>query len=551
MAEHAAEAGPLRRVRAYGWRGARADLRAGAAVGAVLVPMAMTYAMIAGVPPVHGLYASLVPLLVYPVLASSRHLAVGPAAIDMMVLAGGLVGMAAVGSPEYVALAALTSLCVGGLHLAVGVARLDALVRLLSRPVVVGFMAAAPLVIAASQLGPLVGLEVSRHPLVALLDLARDAGHAHALTSGVGMAAVALLVGLRRWPRVPGPLVVVVIGAASSWAFGLEALGVAVVGPVPPGLPRLALPVPGPDLWAAARAVAPTALALALVQLVGVTTFSRAFSDRFDTPGRPMRDVLAVGAANLAGGLFGAVPVSASLSRSAVNVEAGAASAASNAVAAGVVGLALVALTPAFAPIPRAVLAAVIVVSALGLVERRAIPDLVRVHRRDGAVAVATAVVTLVVGIQEGLLVGVAVSVLALLQAAGQAEVAVLGREPGTQAYRDVARTPDAQEVDGVVLLRPRSALSFANAHAFADQVQREAAGARAVVLDVRDVADLDATAAVALERLSSSLEDEGVRVYLVSPSPTGALEQGGPGDARWLPSVREAVDRARSSGPS
>ena len=547
MAGHDARSSALGHLRAYGWGGAGADLRAGAAVGAVLVPMGMTYAVLAGVPPVHGLYASLVPLLVYPIFAASRHLSVGPAAVDMVVVAGGLGALAASGSDEYVALAALTALFVGGLHLAVGAARLDGLVRLLSRPVVVGFMTAAPVVIAASQLGALVGLDLPRDPLGASATLVRWIGEAHSATVLAGAMAVALLVGLRRWRRVPGPLVVVVAGAAVSWVAGLEAAGVAVIGPVPPGLPRPALPVPGPELWAAARAVAPTALALALVQLLGVVSLSQAFADRFGTPARPMRDVLAVGAANVAGGLFGAVPVAASFSRSAVNVEAGAASAASNAVAASVVALALVALTPAFAPIPQAVLAAVIVVAALGLIEPRAIPDLLRAHRRDGVVAVVTAAVTLLVGIQEGLLVGVAVSVLGLLREAGRADVAVLTREPGTRAYRDAARTPGAEGVDELVLLRPRSALSFANAERFAARVQEEVrqADARAVVLDLRDVADLDATAAAVLDRTAARLESGAVRVYLVSATPTGPLERGGAGRHRWVPSVREAVDRA------
>ena len=531
-----------RRVRAYGWAGARADLRAGAVVGAVLVPMGMTYAVLAGVPPVYGLYASLVPLVAYAALGASRHLAVGPAAVDMVVVAGGVGAVAAEGSAEYASLVSLVALLVGAVHVIIGAARLDALARLLSRPVVAGFMTGAPVVIAASQVGALLGLDLARDPVGALVGVAQRAGEAHGPTVAVGAAALAVVAGLGRWRRLPAPLAAVAAGAAASWVFGLEAAGVATVGPVPSGLPRLALPSLGPNPWASVAAVGPTVLALALVQLLGVTSVGRGLADRAGEAARPMRDVLAVGAANVASGAFGAIPVSVSFSRSAVNVGAGARSSASNAVAAVVVALALGVLTPAFALVPSAVLAAVIVVSALRLVDVRGLVEMAGAHPWDGAVAAATASVTVALGVQEGLAVGVGVSVLGLLWRASRADVVVLGREPGTDAWRDASRTPGAAELDGVVPLRVRSSLSFANAPSLADRVRAAACGARAVVLDLRDVSDLDATAAAALARLLGELEAEGALVVVVSPSQAGPLERGGAGGVRWAGSVREAV---------
>ncbi len=512
-------------LRGYGREKARGDLVAGLTVGVMLVPQGIAYAVIAGVPPVYGLYASLVPPLVYALLGTSRQLAVGPIAIDMLIVAAGVGALAEAGSARYAALAVLLAAMVGALQLAMGAARLGFVADLLSRPVIDGFTTAAALIIGASQIGNLLGLDLGRSEFVYAIaqEAAAQIGAVHGPTLALGVACMAVLAGLQWWrPAVPGALVVAVLSTAAVWVFGWEARGMAVIGALPTGLPGFELP--GLFQMGDLRDLLPTALTLALVQFMSVASLGRVFAQRHHYGIRPNRELWAVGAANAAGSFFQGIPVSGSFSRSAVNDQAGAQTPLANAAAAAVIALALLFLTPLFYYLPMAALAAIIIVAAAGLLDVEELRALFRAKKRDGALALFTALMTLVVGIQEGLLLGVAASVVLILYRISRPNMVELGHLPGTRTFRDLKRRPNAAPIDEVLVLRVDAPFSFVNAEALKDFVLEKAGletpkknggrPLRAVVIDGSSISDLDTTGTEALEAVHRSLEEAGIALH-------------------------------------
>jgi SulP family sulfate permease len=512
---------------------ARGDAVAGLTVGVILVPQSMAYAVIAGMPPIYGLYAGLLPLLAYPLLGTSRQLAVGPVAIDMLIVAAGVGALAAPGSARYVTLTIALAAGVGFMQIGMSALRLGFIADLLARPVISGFTSAAALIIGFSQLGNLLGVDLPRSEFVHVLvrEAVQRAGEVHGPSLALGLGCLALIAALQRWkPSAPDALVVTVLGTLLTWALELEAWGVAVIGSVPTGLPAPAWPLVSPgDL----RDLLPTVLTLALVQFMSVASLGRVFAARHGYAVRPNRELLAVGAANALGSVFRALPVSGSFSRSAVNDRAGARSPLANVAAALVVVLTLLVLTPLFYYLPYPALAAIIIMAAVGLVDVSELRALYYAKRRDGLLAVFTALTTLVVGIQEGLLLGVAASVLLVLYQVSRPNMVELGHLPGTHSFRDRKRRPGVKLVNDLLLLRVDASFSFANAEAFKDFIleksRSEDRSFRAVLIDGSSINDLDTTGVAALETVLESLNDQDIELHL----------------AGLIGPVRETVDRS------
>lgn len=518
----------------------RNDLVAGLTTGIMLVPQSMAYALLAGVPPVYGLYASLIPLVAYALLGTSRHLAIGTIAIDMLIVATGLTPLAEPGSPRYIALALLLTAMVGVLQLAMGLARLGFLVNLLSRPVLTGFVSAAALIIAFIQVDSLLGLSQpsgSALPVHVWLTLTHLL-EVHLPTLALGIGAILLLVGLQRYaPRLPSVLVVVVLGTLLVGLLRLDRQGVVVVGVIPQGFPVFTLPT---GELTTLRALLPTAVTLALVQFMNIITLGKIFAARYRYNVRPNRELIAIGTANLVGSFFQSLPVSSSFSRTAVNAQSGACTPMSNVVAAALVGLTLWVLTPLFHYLPVAVLAAIIIVAALGLLDVRALRQLWRIKRADGAVALLTFTITLLMGVQEGVLSGIVASIIAIMYRISRPNVAELGHLPGTRSFRDRRHHPEARPLPGLLLLRVDASFSFANADFLQDLLldrTRDDPSIRAVVIDASSINDLDTTAAAALQQIAEALLDRGVVLYLAGVKEpvmeiihrTGLFEQLGP----------------------
>lgn len=497
----------------------RRDATAGLTVGAMLIPQAMAYAVIAGMPPIYGLYAGLVPLLTYPLFGTSRQLAIGPVAIDMLIVGAGVGALAQGGTERYAALAILLTAMVGAVQVLMGAMRLGFVASLLSRPVIAGLTAAASLIIAFSQLGNLLGVELGRSQYVHVLlwDAVQHAGQTHPLTLGVGLGCIGLLLGLSKWaPRVPGPLVVVVGGTAASWGFGFAQQGVAVIGSVPTGLPS-------PAVWSVRltdlNALFPVAVTLALVQFMKDVSLGRIFAKRHGYSINPNQELIGIGAGNVAGSLFQGIPASGSFSRSAVNDQAGAASPLANAFAAGVIALTLLFLTPLFYYLPMPVLAAIIIVSGMGLIDLRELRSLFRARRRDGYIALFTAGCTLFIGIQEGILLGIGASLVAVLFRMSRPNVAELGHVPGTRRFRDLDRFEQALRLENIMVLRVDAAFSFANAeylHTFIlEKSAHEGRPVGHVVMDGSSINSLDATATDALFSVAERLVEEDIELHL------------------------------------
>lgn len=503
----------------YGREELRGDVVAGLTVGVMLIPQGVAYAVIAGMPPIYGLYAAVVPPLVYTFLGTSRQLSIGPIAVDMVIVAAGVGALATPGEPRYVALVVLLAAMNGGLQLILGSLRLGFVADLLSRPVIEGFTLAAAFIIAAGQLGNLTGLELPRSQFVHVLvwETAQRLPDVHGPTLALGLAGVAVLFALRWWsPQVPGPLVVVVLAEAAAFALGLPARGVEVVGGLPTGLPSFAAPsVTLEDVGA----LSTTAVTLALVQFMSVVSLGRVFAKKHGYTIRPNSELLAVGAANLAGSFFRGLPVSGSFSRSAVNDRAGARTPLSNVVTAAVIALTLLALTPLFFYLPMPALAAIIIAAAAGLIDIEGLRTLFETKKRDGAVAVFTALMTLVLGIQAGLLLGIGASILLVLYQMSRPNMVELGHLRGTRTFRDRTRREEAEPLDGILVLRVDAAFSFVNAEAFKDFIlersRTNGRSIRAVVVDGSSINDLDATAVQALESVLEALEEEDITLYL------------------------------------
>ncbi|MFB6279671.1 MAG: SulP family inorganic anion transporter [Salinibacter sp.] len=497
----------------------RSDMTAGLTVGVMLIPQGMAYAVIAGVPPIYGLYAGLVPLLIYPLFGSSRHLALGPTSLDMLIVAAGVGALAEAGTEQYVAYAILLTAMVGLMQMAMGAMQLGFVANLLSRPVIAGLTTAAAFIIAFSQLGSILGVELSRSQYVHVLlaDAVRNAGDTHLLTLGIGMTSIVLLVALPRlMPLIPEALIVVAGGTLAGWGFGLQAKGVSVVGKIPQGLPA-------PEMFAPSfsdlNALLPAAITLALVQFMKNISLDRIFAARHGYTIDANRELVGVGAGNFIGSLFQSIPASGSFSRSAVNEQAGAQTALANVFAAGVIALTLLFLTPLFYHLPTPVLAAIIIVAGFSLIDLRELRNLFKARRRDGYIALFTAVCTLFIGIQEGILLGIGASVIAVLFRISRPNVAELGHVPGTRLFRDLDRFEQAVRLKDIMVLRVDASFSFANAEYFKDFIleksEREGRNVDIVIVDGSSINGLDTTAIEALFSVTESLEDQGIEFHL------------------------------------
>jgi sulfate permease, SulP family len=429
-------------IRTYGRADLGRDAAAGLTTAVMLVPQAMAYAMLAGLPPIVGLYAAVAPLLLYAIFGTSRQLAVGPVAMDSLLVAASVGAIATTGTAEYVAYAALLAAMVGVVQLGMGVLRLGFVVEFLSLPVISGFTSAAAIIIGASQLPHLLGLPAPGSSQVhdILAGAVAGLGAVNPITLAIGLSSMALLVGLARVaPRLPRALVVVALGSLAVWLFDLHERGVAIVGHVPSGLPVPALPV-----WDAGvvRDLVPAAFIIALIAFMEAISVAKAFArrNRYDIDAN--QELIGLGAANLGAALFRGYPVAGGFSRTAVNAQAGARTQMAAIVTAAIVAMTLLLFTSLFHYLPKAVLAAIIMTAVIGLIDVAEARRLYRVSRPDLGLLLITFATTLTLGIQTGIFVGILASLAWFVYQANRPHVAVLGRLPGTTVYRNVERFP-------------------------------------------------------------------------------------------------------------
>ena len=506
----------------YGKTELRGDLIAGLTTAVMLIPQGMAYAMLAELPPIVGLYASLLPLALYSLFGSSRQLAVGPVAMVSLLVASGVGAIAEAGTAGYVAYALLLALMVGALQLVMGLARLGFLVNFLSHPVISGFTSAAALIIGMSQLKHLLGVDIARshHVHTIVLEAGRRLGETNLISLGIGVGAIALLIALKRFaPNFPRALVVVVAGTLAVFGLGLDGRGVAIVGEVPAGLPGFELPRLELD---AIEALWPTALTIALVGFMESISVAKHFARRNKYEVDANQELVALGLANLAAGVTRGYPVTGGFSRTAVNAQAGARSGLAGLITAGVIGLTLLFLTPLFYYLPKTVLAAIIMVAVFGLIDVAEVRHLWKVNRSDLALLVLTFAATLGLGIEIGILVGVGASLALFVVRSTRPHTAVLGRLPGGEVYRNVDRYPEAETLPGVLILRIDAQFYFGNVTFLKQTLETLIASAEgqtihAVVLDASGINNLDSSADAALQEILSDFGDRGISLHIAS----------------------------------
>lgn len=511
------------------------DLLAAAIVTVMLIPQSLAYALLAGLPAEVGLYASVAPLLLYAVFGTSRVLAVGPVAVVSLMTAAAIGNLGALAPPGTVAYAqaAITLALLSGLMLLLmGFLKLGFIANFLSHPVISGFISASAILIAASQLKTLMGVQAQGHNLPELLAaLAGQWQQVHGLTLAVGLAATGFLFWVRGQlkpllqrlglaPRAAdvvaktGPVAAIIATTALAWALGWAGQGMKVVGAVPQGLPPLSMPGFDLALW---RELALPALLISVVGFVESVSVGQTLAARRRQRIEPDQELVALGASNLGAAFSGGLPVTGGFSRSVVNFDAGARTPAAGVFTAlGIVAVSLL-LTPALYHLPQATLAATIIVAVLSLVDWGIFKRTWVYAKADFAAVVATVLGTLVLGVEAGLLVGVGVSVGLYLWRTSRPHIASVGLVPGTEHFRNELRHV-VRTSPQLLSLRVDESLYFANARSLQDRINQELAARpalRHLVLQCSAVNDIDASALESLEAIQHQLTDAGVALHL------------------------------------
>lgn len=508
------------------------DLIAAVIVTLMLIPQSLAYAMLAGLPPEVGIYASIVPIMLYAIFGSSRVLAVGPVAVVSLMTAAALGQVAEQGSIGYATAALTLAILSGAILIVMGVLRLGFLANFLSHPVISGFITASGLLIATSQLGAIMGVSVSGANMIALISgLWSELGRINPVSLSIGAAVVAFLLWLRRGfkpamrrigmrPRLAdllqktGPVVAVILSTALVWVFDLQAHGVAIVGAVPQGLPPLTMP----DFSASVvGALALPALLIAVIGFVESVSVAQNLAAKRRQRIMPDQELIGLGAANIGAAFTGGFPVTGGFARSVVNFDAGAATQAAGIMTAMGLCLAGLALTPLIYFLPKATLAATIIVAVLSLVDLGALRRIFTYSRFDFAAIVVTMGLTLAVGVEAGVSAGVAVSIILHLFKTARPHVAEVGLVPQTQHFRNINRH-QVTTAPHLLTIRIDESLYFANARFLEDlvldRVTREAAISD-VVLMCSAVNEIDISALETLESLNQRLSDMGITLHL------------------------------------
>ncbi len=507
------------------------DMVAAVIVTIMLIPQSLAYALLAGLPPEVGLYASVAPLFLYAVLGSSRVLAVGPVAVVSLMTAAAVSEHAAAGTHAYWQVAGTLAFLSGGMLLLMGLLRLGFLANFLSHPVISGFISASGLLIALSQMKTLMGVKAEGHNFVDLLmALMQQASQVHLLTLMVGIAATAFLFWVRKGlkpllmrvglsPKMAditaktGPVAAIAVTTLLAWWLDWQAQGVKLVGTVPQGLPPLTTPVWDWALW---QELWVPALLISVVGFVESVSVGQTLAAKRRQRIEPDQELVALGASNLSAAFSGGFPVTGGFARSVVNFDAGAVTPAAGVFTAVGITLASLFLTPALYYLPQATLAATIVVAVLSLVDFGILKSTWRFSKIDFIAVATTLLATLLVGVESGLVMGVVVSLALFLFRASRPHIATVGLVPGTEHFRNVLRH-EVRVSPKLVCLRVDASMFFANARGVEDRINVEVAARpelEHVLLQCSAVNDIDASALESLEAIATRLKDSGISLH-------------------------------------
>ncbi|BDS15558.1 SulP family inorganic anion transporter [Aureispira anguillae] len=492
----------------------KGDVNAGLTVGIMLIPQGMAYAMLAGLPPIYGLYAAIVPQLIYAIFGTSRQLGVGPVAMDSLLVAVSVSQFAQINSDHYITLAILLAFMVGSIQLILGILRLGVLVNFLSHPVISGFTSAAALIIGVSQLKYLMGVDLERSQFlhVILWDAWQQLLNINPYTLFIGISGILIiLLSKKIMPTIPAPLIVVISGILAVWGLGLDQYGVAIVKEIPKGLPSPQLPLLDGEVM---QQLFSSAITIALVAFMEAIAVAKAIHARHnDYKIEPNQELIALGLSNMIGSFFQSFPGTGGFSRSAVNDQAGAKTNLAAIISALFMVVTLLFLTPLFYYLPKAVLASIIMVAVFKLISIQDPLNLWKKgHKRDLAILIITFIATLSIGIQKGILVGVLLSIIGTLYDSLYPKVRV--------------QFSDWDLPDYAFAVRFEGALYFGNSNYFKDKMEailsqlvsnQDSQPIEYVLLDGSHIHQLDSTGEKALEYILQVYENKGIPILLVA----------------------------------
>lgn len=500
----------------------KSDLLAGITVAVLLIPQGMAYALIAGLPPIYGLYAALVPQIVYAVLGTSRQLAVGPVAMDSLLVAAGLGTLSIVDPSQYIQMAILLALLMGAIQFSLGLFKMGFIVDFLSKPVISGFTSAAAIIIGLSQIKHLIGIPISQsnklHLFVASLINSEHAIHLPTLT--IGIVSMLLIVLIKKWnAKIPSALIAVLIGSLWVYFSQQNQQGVAVVGDIPEGLPTFSLPIVD---WLTVKQLFPIAFTIAIVAYMEAISVAKAIQGKHKSHElNPNQELLALGASNMIGSLFQSYPTTGGFSRTAVNKQAGAKTSFASLISALIVGITLSFLTHWFFYLPKAVLGAIIIVAVFYLIDLKYARRLYRSRKDEFALLILTFMLTLFVGISQGILFGIILSLLLLVYRTSKPHYAFLGRIGTTNYFKNIARFPDEVVLrDDLIILRFDAQLFFGNIQFFKqlvlNAVEKKQGKVKGFIINARAINYIDSTATEQLVQLIKKLQKNNIRVMIV-----------------------------------
>ena len=492
------------------------DLIAGLSIAVIVIPQGLAYAMIAGLPPIYGLYAALVPQFIHGIMGTSRHPAVGPVALDSLVVAIALGALSLSGIGEVVAAAIFLATMVGILQITMGLLQMGVLANYLSRPVISGFTSAAAIIIGLNQVEHLLGLQIESSNQIQkmLLSVAQNFNETHLITVVVGVSAMSLILVTKKYfSKFPSSLLVSVFGVLLIWSTRWDLHGVEIVGHIPAGLPNFDLLTVSPELI---RDMLPFALTLAVIGYVEIISITKELEEQEEKYFlKPNKELMALGTANLVGSFFQSYPVSASFSRSAVKFQSGALTGMTAVFSASIVGLTLLFFTSLFFYLPIAVLAGIIMVAVIRLINIRYAIDLYKTRRDEFFLLLITCLLTLFVGISQGILIGTLLSLLLMVIRTSKPHYAILAKVSGTNYYKNISRFETDANIDvNILILRFDAQLFFGNRDYFRKIVFEEIEkkpNLKGFILVARGITYVDSSGLSTLSAMIKSFQQKGI----------------------------------------
>ncbi|MEE9374234.1 MAG: solute carrier family 26 protein [Saprospiraceae bacterium] len=506
-------------IKNYNKNQIKGDLSAGLTVGVMLIPQGMAYAMIAGLPPIYGLYASTLPLIIYALLGTSRQLAVGPVAMVSLLTASAVGLMAEGGTEAYIEMAIILALLVGLIQFFLGIFKLGFLVNFLSHPVISGFTSAAALIIGMSQLKHLLGVDIARSHYIheIIIAAANQIGNINWTSFLIGLGGIGLIIGIKKVNKsIPGSLLAVLFGILVVWGFGLIDQNVKIVGSIPHGLPDFGLPTLD---FATLKLLIPAALAISLVSFMESIAVAKAIQAKHkDYKIVPDQELIALGLANVGGAFIQSYPVTGGFSRTAVNDQSGAKTSIASIISALLIVLTLLFLTPLFYFLPNAILASIIMVAVFGLIDIKEANHLWSVNRSDFWMLFVTFIATLVLGIEQGIGIGVILSLSMIIYKTTRPHIAVLGKVPDTIFYRNIERFDQLEIRPDLLIVRFDAQLYFANINFLKDNLEEliveKGTSIKAIIINAESINNIDSSAIVNLNDIVTSLRNAGIDIF-------------------------------------